>query len=64
MAGQDKNSPNTDTPEKVSDETILKIAKEITVKFIEVGRVSPTTFASAFTNIYNTLDKTVRGDKS
>ena len=64
MTGRDSTSPSTDTPEKVSDETILKIAKEITVKFIEVGRVTPTTFAAAFTNIYNTLDKTVRGDKS
>jgi hypothetical protein len=63
MAGQDKTSPTTDAHEKVSDETILKIAKEITVKFIEVGRVTPITFASAFTTIYNTLDKTVRGDK-
>ncbi len=64
MAGQDKISPTVAAPEKVSDETILKIAKEITVKFIEVGRITPATFASAFTNIYNTLDKTVRGDKS
>ncbi len=64
MAGQDKTSPPLDTPEKVSDETILKIAKEITVKFIEVGRITPATFASAFINIYNTIDKTVRGDKS
>ena len=64
MAERDNTSPNTDTSEKVSDETILKIAKEITVKFIEVGRVTPTTFAAAFTHIYSTLDKTVRGDKS
>ncbi len=63
MAGQDKTLPITGTPEKVSDETILKIAKEITVKFIEVGRVTPTTFSSSFTNIYNTIDNAVRGKK-
>ena len=64
MVGQDKTSQAADSPEKMSDETILKIAKEITVKFIEVGRITPTTFASAFAGIYNTIDKTVRGNKS
>lgn len=64
MAGQDKILPTTPAPEKVSDETILKIAKEITVKFIEVGRITPTTFSSSFTNIYNTIYNTVRGNKS
>lgn len=59
MTGQDKTLPNKDT-----DETILKIAKEITVKFIEVGRVTPSTFPSTFTSIYNTIEKTVRGNKS
>lgn len=58
MAGLEK-----DPPGKVTDETILKIAKEITVKFIEVGKITPTTFASAFTNIYNTIENTTRGNK-
>jgi hypothetical protein len=62
MAGQDKTSPTTDAPGKVSDETILKIAKEITVKFIEVGRITPTTFTSAFASVYSTIEKTVRGN--
>lgn len=64
MAGQDKTLPTTDNPEKVSNETILKIAKEIAVKFIEVGRITPTTFSSSFSSIYDTIDKTVRGNKS
>ncbi len=64
MVGQDKTSRVADSPEKMSDETILKIAKEITVKFIEVGRITPTTFASAFAGIYSTIDKAVRGNKS
>lgn len=51
------------SPGKVTDETILKIAKEITVKFIEVGRITPATFASAFPNIYDTIEKTTRGNK-
>ena len=64
MVGQDKTFITTDPPGKVNEETILKIAKEITVKFIEVGRVTPTNFSSIFNNIYNTIDKTVRGNRS
>ncbi len=63
MAGQDIALPKTLALEKVSDETILKIAKEITVKFIEVGRITPTTFSSSFSCIYGAIDKTVRGNK-
>ena len=51
------------SPGKVTDETILKIAKEITVKFIEVGRITPATFASVFPSIYDTIEKTTRGNK-
>lgn len=48
----------------ISEEAILKIAKEITVKFIEVGRITPATFATAFSGIYSTIDKTVRKKQS
>lgn len=44
-----------------ADETILKTAKEIVVKFIEVGNISPTSFHEHFRNIYLTIEKTVRG---
>lgn len=40
---------------------ILKTAKEITVKFIEVGRVSPTNFNETFKNIHQTVKDAVRG---
>ncbi|MBW1776091.1 MAG: hypothetical protein JRI76_11960 [Deltaproteobacteria bacterium] len=40
---------------------ILKTAKEITVKFIEVGRVSPTNFSEIFKNIHQTVKDAVRG---
>lgn len=39
----------------ISDETALKVAKEITVKFIEVGSVTPTNFATSFANVYKTI---------
>ena len=38
------------------DEQILRVAKEIVVKFIETGRVSPVTFAENFENIYSSVD--------
>ena len=46
------------------DEQILRASKEIMVKFIETGRVSPTAFAEHFQMIYNTIDETVRGRRS
>ncbi len=53
---------NTDihTERPVSDETLLKVAKEIVIKFIEVGRLTPATFEPTFDTIYNTIKKTVR----
>ncbi len=60
MAARDTTTPATDNTDRVTDETILKIAKEITVKFIEVGRITPTNFASTFTSIYTTIATTVR----
>ena len=44
----------------VSDETILKIAKEISIKFIEVGRITPATFEQSFKNIFSAIDTTVK----
>ena len=55
-----KSSPSTREP--VCAESILKIAKEITVKFIEVGRVTPASFANDFKEIYTTIEQTVRKD--
>jgi len=43
------------------DEQILKAAKEIAVKFIETGRLSPTAFPEAFPSIYRTVAETVKG---
>ena len=41
------------------EEQILRTAKEIVVKFIETGRVSPAGFRDAFQNIYRTIADTV-----
>ena len=43
------------------DEQILRATKEIVVKFIENGRISPTGFHETFESIYHTVDKTANG---
>ncbi len=42
------------------DEQILRATKEIVVKFIEIGRISPTSFGESFSEIYKTIDSTVK----
>jgi len=44
----------------VTDESILKVTKEIVVKFIEIGRLSPSGFDESFQSIYRTVHGTVR----
>lgn len=41
------------------DEQILRTSKEIIVKFIETGRISPTGFPEAFKTIYTAVRETV-----
>ncbi|CAN2040548.1 Conjugal transfer protein TraB [Candidatus Magnetomoraceae bacterium gMMP-15] len=43
------------------DEQILRASKEIVVKFIEVGRVSPNGFGDIFNNIYVNVKHAVEG---
>lgn len=44
-----------------ADEQILRAAKEIAVKFIETGRISPTTFPENFRTIYLAIEEMVCG---
>ncbi|MEN8200651.1 MAG: hypothetical protein ABFR63_11330 [Thermodesulfobacteriota bacterium] len=44
---------------KIADEVLLKVSKEIAVKFIEVGRLTPSTFETGFAKIYQTVKETV-----
>ena len=43
------------------DEQILRATKEIVVKFIEGGRVSPAGFPDFFKTIYQTVHNTTKG---
>ncbi|MFP4194098.1 MAG: hypothetical protein ACOCQI_02320 [Desulfosalsimonas sp.] len=45
------------------DEMILKAAKEIAVKFIEVGNINPSTFNAHFRNIYATVERAVKENR-
>ena len=46
------------------DEQILRATKEIVVKFIETGRISPTGFPESFKAIYRAVDETVKQSAS
>lgn len=63
MAPPEKIAAKSDQANTVTDETILKIAKEISIKFIEVGRITPATFEQSFKNIFSAIDATVKKGK-
>jgi hypothetical protein len=46
---------------KSIDEQILRTAKEIVVKFIEMGRLSPTSIHESFADVHRTVSETVKG---
>ena len=45
------------------DEQILRATKEIVVKFIEAGRISPSGFHETFKDIYHTVEKTTKASQ-
>ena len=45
------------------EEHILRASKEIVVKFIEVGRLSPTNFAETFKTVYLSIEQTLRDNR-
>lgn len=45
---------------KSIDEQILRATKEIIVKFIEMGRLSPANVHESFKDIYVTVNETVK----
>jgi len=57
MSSREKGEPAV---RPVTDEAIFKVTKEIVVKFIEVGRLTPANFDATFRQVYTTVRKTVR----
>ena len=44
----------------VTDDAIFKVTKEIVVKFIEVGRLTPANFEDTYNRVFETIRKSVR----
>lgn len=49
------------TEKPVPEEAIIKVAKEVAIKFIEVGRLTPTNFNEIFKELYTGIRATIRG---
>ena len=45
------------------EDQVLRTAKEVAVKFIEVGRISPANFPESFQKIYEAVNTQVNGIK-
>ena len=45
------------------NELILRATKEIVVKFIEAGRLSPASFHETFKAVYITVEQTIKGSE-
>ncbi|MEA1968471.1 MAG: conjugal transfer protein TraB [Thermodesulfobacteriota bacterium] len=46
---------------KSIDEQILRTTKEIVVKFIEMGRLSPSSVHESFRDVHATVKETIKG---
>jgi len=46
------------------EDQVLRAAKEIVVKFIEIGRISPANFPESFQMIYEAINTQVKGISS
>jgi hypothetical protein len=55
---QNNNQQFSNKP--ITDEAILKVAKEVVVKFIEGGRLSPDNFSKTFQNVFSSIKETVK----
>ena len=60
MAKKTAEPTQSQVSRPVSDDTILKVAKEVVVKFIELGRLSPANFDETFKSIYKSVRDSVR----
>ena len=57
--GENPEKAESDIDMQPDDELILRVSKEIIIKFIELGRVSPTNFEENFKSVFWTLKNTV-----
>lgn len=59
MAPQRNNDGAQERKERIAEDTILKVSKEVAIKFIEMGRITPATFDETFKKIHSTIKETV-----
>ena len=57
MSEQQKKQPYN---RPVTDEAIFKVTKEIVVKFIEIGRVTPGNFEEHYERVFNAVRKSAK----
>lgn len=62
MAKDDSNGTNPSGP-AVSEENLLKLSKEVAVKFIEVGRITPASFPEDFKRIHAAIKASMNKEK-
>lgn len=48
----------------VSEENLLKLSKEVAVKFIEVGRITPASFPEDFKRIHAAIKASIAKEKA
>ena len=44
----------------ITDELVFKVTKEIVVKFIEVGRLTPTNFEETYERVFQTVKQSAK----
>lgn len=59
MCSQPQKQQDT-PPKQVSEDAMLKVTKEVVIKFIEVGRLSPGNFGEIFEEIYASIRRAVK----
>ena len=55
-------APKDDTHMEKRENLALQVTKEIVVKFVETGRISPGNFSEHFGPIYNEVLRVIAGD--
>ena len=60
MSSAAQNNITDGKVQPIPEETLLKITKEIAIKFIEMGRLTPATFDQAFKSIHTSVKETTK----
>ncbi len=60
MTAERKSAGVSEKRDYINEESILKVSKEVAIKFIEMGRITPSTFDETFKKIHSTIKETVQ----